>query len=33
MIYPVEERQRYDRIVERIAKSYLPGAGRDGQCE
>lgn len=33
MLYPVSERKRYDRIVEAVARSYVPGAGRGGRCE
>ena len=30
--YPVAEKQRYDRIVEAIHRSYRPGRGEDGRC-
>lgn len=33
MTYPVADRKLYDRVLEAIAKSYLPGAGRTGNCE
>jgi len=33
MRYPATERKRYDRVVEAVAKTYVPGAGRDGRCE
>jgi hypothetical protein len=33
MVYPVTERRIYDRVVERVAKSYAPGAGPRGNCE
>ena len=33
MLYPAAERRRFDRVVEVIARSYAPGAGRDGKCE
>ena len=33
MLYPVSERRTYDRVVERVAKSYSPGAGARGDCE
>jgi hypothetical protein len=33
LLYPVSERGIYDRIVEAIARTYSPGAGRSGQCE
>lgn len=33
MLYPAADRKRYDRIVEAVARTYLPGAGRDGGCE
>jgi hypothetical protein len=33
LLYPVSERKTYDRIVEAIARTYSPGAGRDGQCD
>jgi hypothetical protein len=33
MVYPVAERAFYDRLVEAVAKTYTPGAGRDGRCE
>lgn len=32
MIYPTAEKRRYDPILETIAKTYSPGAGRDGNC-
>lgn len=32
MIYPIAERRIYDRIVERVARSYSPGAGSRGEC-
>ena len=32
MIYPADERRTYDRVVERVAKSYAPGAGPRGDC-
>ena len=33
LIYPVAERQFYDRIVEAVARTYTPGAGRTGACD
>jgi hypothetical protein len=33
MIYPVAERRLYNRIVEAVARSYTPGAGRSGDCD
>lgn len=33
LLYPVAERHIYDRIVEAVARTYQPGAGRSGQCE
>lgn len=33
MLYPATERRRFDRVVEAVARSYAPGAGRDGKCE
>lgn len=33
LLYPVAERHIYDRIVEAIARTYSPGAGRTGQCD
>jgi hypothetical protein len=33
LLYPVSERHIYDRIVEAIAPTYTPGAGRDGHCD
>ena len=33
LLYPVSERKTYDRIVEAIARTYSPGAGRSGECE
>lgn len=33
LLYPVSERHIYDRIVEAIAPTYTPGAGRTGQCD
>ncbi|MFN3867670.1 MAG: hypothetical protein ACK4MF_01235 [Hyphomicrobiaceae bacterium] len=32
MIYPVAERRRYDRIVERIAPTYVPSRGGSAGC-
>lgn len=32
MLYPVAERNFYDRIVEAVARSYSPGAGVTGDC-
>lgn len=32
LTYPIAERQRYDRIVEAIHRSYRPGRGEDGRC-
>jgi len=32
MRYPAAERAIYDRVVERIHRSYQPGRGEDGSC-
>ena len=33
LLYPVSERRLYDRVVEAIARTYTPGAGRTGACD
>lgn len=33
MLYPVAERKTYDRVVEAVAPTYSPGAGRTGNCD
>jgi hypothetical protein len=33
LLYPVSERHIYDRIVEAVARTYSPGAGRTGRCD
>lgn len=33
LLYPVSERHIYDRIIEAIAPTYSPGAGKSGQCD
>jgi hypothetical protein len=36
MVYPVEPQAQnrfYDRVVEAIARTYTPGAGRSGNCD
>jgi hypothetical protein len=33
LLYPAAERQFYDRVVEAIARTYTPGAGRTGACD
>jgi len=33
LLYPVSERHIYDRIVEAVARTYSPGAGRTGHCD
>ena len=33
MLYPASERKTYDRVVEAVARTYLPGAGRSGACD
>jgi hypothetical protein len=33
LLYPASERHIYDRIVEAIAPTFSPGAGRTGQCD
>ena len=33
MIYPKSERRFYNRVVEAVARTYSPGAGRTGQCD
>lgn len=32
LLYPVEARRIWDPVVERVARTYSPGAGRDGEC-
>jgi hypothetical protein len=33
MIYPKAQSRLYDRVVEAIARTYSPGAGRSGNCD
>ena len=33
MTYPEAEKKTYDRVLEAIARTYLPGAGKEGNCE
>ncbi len=33
MLYPAAERKTYDRVVEGVARTYSPGAGRTGACD
>ena len=33
LIYPVSEKRFYDRVVEAVARTYTPGAGRTGACD
>jgi hypothetical protein len=33
LLYPASERRTYDRVVEAIARTYSPGAGRTGACD
>ncbi len=33
MLYPKAERRTYDRVVEAVARTYTPGAGRTGACD
>lgn len=33
MLYPEAERKLYDRVVEAVARTYSPGAGRTGACD
>ncbi len=33
MVYPKAESRFYDRVVEAIARTYTPGAGRSGNCD
>jgi hypothetical protein len=33
MLYPESERKLYDRVVEAVARTYSPGAGRTGACD
>jgi hypothetical protein len=33
LLYPAGERRFYDRVVEAIARTYTPGAGRTGDCD
>jgi hypothetical protein len=32
MMYPAAQRQKFDRIVEAISRSYKPGRGNNGDC-
>jgi hypothetical protein len=32
MMYPVAQRQKFDRIVEAVNRSYKPGRGQNGDC-
>lgn len=33
MLYPAQSRAVYDRVVEAVARTYMPGAGRTGDCD
>jgi hypothetical protein len=33
MLYPVAERQFYDRVVEAVAPTFTPARGRGGSCD
>jgi len=33
MLYPAAERKMYDRVVEAVARSFMPGAGKTGTCD
>jgi hypothetical protein len=33
MVYPKAERRLYNRVVEAVARTYSPGAGRSGNCD
>lgn len=33
MLYPADQRKTYDRVVEAVARTYTPGAGRSGACD
>ena len=33
LLYPVAARAFYDRVIDAIAPTYLPGAGQDGHCD
>lgn len=33
LLYPAGERRTWDAVLERIARTYSPGAGRDGSCD
>ena len=33
LLYPANARSTYDRVVEAIARTYTPGAGRTGECD
>jgi hypothetical protein len=33
LLYPSSARQFYDRVVEAVARTYSPGAGRTGRCD
>ena len=33
MIYPKAQSGLYDRVVEAVARTYSPGAGRSGNCD
>jgi hypothetical protein len=33
MVYPHAENRFYDRVVEAVARTYTPGAGRSGNCD
>jgi hypothetical protein len=32
MVYPAAQRQKFDRIVEAVSRSYKPGRGNNGDC-
>lgn len=33
LLYPADQRRTWDAVLERIARTYSAGAGRDGACE
>ncbi len=33
LLYPADQRAFYDKVVEAVARTYSPGAGRTGQCD
>jgi hypothetical protein len=33
MLYPTTDRKTYDPVVEAVARTYMPGAGKTGYCD